>query len=90
GLAFATIVAFPFAAFVTLRALPRLAELRCFARFCTFDRFLLLAMIDPLVWLVLRNRASRPLTQIFALRRAGHPAFRAAASLVSDVNAERR
>jgi hypothetical protein len=35
-----------------LRALPRLAELRSFARFCTFDAFLRLAMIDPLV---LRN-----------------------------------
>jgi hypothetical protein len=31
-----------------LRALPRLAELRSFARFCTFDAFLRLAMIDPL------------------------------------------
>jgi hypothetical protein len=30
-----------------LRALPRLAELRSFARFCTFDAFLRLAMIDP-------------------------------------------
>jgi len=44
GLAPATVrfVAFPFAAFVTLRALPRLAELplRSFARFCTFDCFL--------------------------------------------------
>jgi hypothetical protein len=32
-----------------LRALPRLAELRSFARFCTFDAFLRLAMIAPLV-----------------------------------------
>jgi hypothetical protein len=31
----------------TLRALPRLAELRRFACFCTFARFLRLAMIDP-------------------------------------------
>jgi hypothetical protein len=31
----------------TLRPLPCLAELRSFARFCTFDAFLRLAMIDP-------------------------------------------
>jgi hypothetical protein len=51
GLALAT-VRFV-AALDTLRAFPRLAELplRCFAR-CTFDAFLRLAMIDPLV---LRN-----------------------------------
>ena len=38
-----------FAALATLRALPRLAEfaLRSFARLCTFDPFLRLAMIDP-------------------------------------------
>jgi hypothetical protein len=52
GLALATVrfVAF-FAALATLRSLPRLAEfpLRSFARFCTFDAFLRLAMIDPLV-----------------------------------------
>ena len=36
-----------FAALATLRALPRLAELRTFARFCTFDAFLRLAMIRP-------------------------------------------
>jgi hypothetical protein len=43
-----------FAALAPLRALPRFAEfaLRSFARFCTFDAFLRLAMIDPLV---LRN-----------------------------------
>jgi len=42
-------VAFAFADFATLRALPRLAELplRSFARFCTFDPFLRLAMIVP-------------------------------------------
>jgi hypothetical protein len=36
----------------TLRALPRLAKfpLRSFARFCTFDGFLRLAMIAPLGW----------------------------------------
>ena len=53
GLALATFrfVAFALADFATLRALPRLAEfpLRSFARFCTFDRFLRLAMIAPLV-----------------------------------------
>jgi hypothetical protein len=44
GFALATV---RFAAFATLRALPRLAEvpLRGFARFCTFDAFLRLAMI---------------------------------------------
>jgi hypothetical protein len=44
GLALAAV---RFAAFATLRALPRLAELRSFARFCTFDAFLRLAMIRP-------------------------------------------
>jgi len=46
GLAWATI---RFAAFATLRALLRLAEfaLRGFARLCTFDPFLRLAMIAP-------------------------------------------
>jgi hypothetical protein len=44
GLALATA---RFAAFATLRALPRLAELRSFARFCVFDAFLRLAMICP-------------------------------------------
>ena len=46
GLALAT-VRFIVAAFATLRALRRFAEvpLRNFARFCTFDRFLRLAMI---------------------------------------------
>jgi hypothetical protein len=54
GLALATV---RFAVFATLRALPRLAEfpLCSFARFCTFDAFLRLAMIVPLVWFVLRN-----------------------------------
>ena len=53
GLALATVrfVAFAFADLDALRALPRLAEvpLRNFARFCTFDRFLRLAMIAPLL-----------------------------------------
>jgi hypothetical protein len=42
-------LAFAFAALVTLRALPRLGEfpLRSFARFCTLDAFLRLAMIRP-------------------------------------------
>jgi hypothetical protein len=46
GFALATV---RFAAFATLRGLPRLAEfpLRSFARFCTFDCFLRLAIIDP-------------------------------------------
>jgi hypothetical protein len=49
GLALATVRFVAFAAFDTLRAFPRLAEfpLRSFARFCTFDAFLRLAMIDP-------------------------------------------
>ena len=50
GLALATVrfVAFALADFDTLRALARLAvfPLRSFARFCTFDPFLRLAMID--------------------------------------------
>jgi hypothetical protein len=47
----ATIGFVAFAALDTLRALGRLVEfpLRSFARFCTFDAFLRLAMIDPLV-----------------------------------------
>jgi hypothetical protein len=46
GFALATV---RFAALATLRGLPRLAEfsLRSFARFCGFDCFLRLAMIDP-------------------------------------------
>jgi len=50
GLALATVRFVAFAALDTLRALPRLAELplRSFARFCTFDAFLRLAMIAPL------------------------------------------
>jgi hypothetical protein len=42
-----TLIAVRFAAFATLRALPRLAELalRSLARPCTFDPFLRLAMI---------------------------------------------
>jgi hypothetical protein len=55
GLALATV---RFAAFAraALCGLPRLAELplRGFARFCAFDPFLRLAMIDSL-WLVRRN-----------------------------------
>jgi hypothetical protein len=49
GLALAAV---RFVALATLRALPRLAEfpLGSFPRFCTFDRFLRLAMIDPLGW----------------------------------------
>jgi hypothetical protein len=45
-----------FFARATLRTLPRLAEfpLRSFARFCIFDPFLRLAMINPR-WSVLRN-----------------------------------
>jgi len=49
GLALATVRFVAFAALDTLRAFPRLAELRSFAGFCTFDAFLRLAMIDPLV-----------------------------------------
>jgi hypothetical protein len=43
------LIAVRFAAFATLRALPRLAELalRSLARPCTFDPFLRLAMIAP-------------------------------------------
>jgi hypothetical protein len=51
GLALATVrfVGFPRADLATLRAFPRLAEfpLGSFPRFCTFDPFLRLAMIDP-------------------------------------------
>ncbi len=51
GLALATVrfVGFPRADLATLRALPRVAEfpLRGFARFCTLDRFLRLAMTEP-------------------------------------------
>jgi len=43
GLALATVFAC-----AALRALPRLAQFfRSFARFCTFDPFLRLAMTDP-------------------------------------------
>jgi hypothetical protein len=53
GLALATVrfVAFPLADLDTLRALPRVADflLGSFPRFCTFDRFLRLATVDPLV-----------------------------------------
>ena len=50
GLALATVrfVAFALADLDALRALPRLAEFR----FCTFDPFLRLAMVGPLVWFV--------------------------------------
>jgi hypothetical protein len=46
GLALATV---RFAAFATLRGLPRVADFPfgSFRRFCTFARFLLLAMIRP-------------------------------------------
>jgi hypothetical protein len=46
---FLRFVGFPRAALATLRALPRLAEfpLLRFARLCTFDAFLRLAMIAP-------------------------------------------
>jgi hypothetical protein len=49
GLALAIVRFVGFAALAALRALLRLAEfpLRNFARFCTFDAFLRLAMIDP-------------------------------------------
>jgi hypothetical protein len=49
GLALATARFVAFADFAAFRALPRLAEftLRSFARFCTFDPFLRLAMIEP-------------------------------------------
>ena len=49
GLALATVRFVAFATLDALRALPSLAEfpLRSFARFCTFDAFLRLAMIDP-------------------------------------------
>jgi hypothetical protein len=52
GLGRATVRFVAFAALDTLRALARLAELRSLAGFCTFDAFLRLAMIAPLV---LRN-----------------------------------
>ena len=49
GFALAAVRFVAFADFAILRALPRLAEfpLRSLARFCTFDRVLRLAMIDP-------------------------------------------
>jgi hypothetical protein len=47
GLALATVGFVAFAALAALRALPRLDELRSFTRFCTFDAFLRLAMIEP-------------------------------------------
>jgi hypothetical protein len=49
GLALATVRFVAFATLDALRALPRLAEfpLRSFARFCTFDAFLRLAMTEP-------------------------------------------
>jgi hypothetical protein len=52
GFAVATVRFGAFAALAALRALPRLAEfpLRSFARFCTFDPFLRLAMIAPAGW----------------------------------------
>jgi len=53
GLALATVRFVAFAALATLRALGRVAEfpLRRFARFGSFPRFFLLAMIEPL-WLL--------------------------------------
>jgi len=57
GLALATVrfVAFALPDLDALRALPRLADLRSFARFCTFDRFLGLAMIAiPPSWCALQ------------------------------------
>jgi hypothetical protein len=47
GLALITVRFVAFTALDILRALPRLAELRSFAGFCTFDAFLRLAMISP-------------------------------------------
>ena len=47
GLALATVGFARGTALAALRALPRLAELRSFARFCTSDAFLRVAMIDP-------------------------------------------
>jgi hypothetical protein len=67
-LALATVrfVDFPRAALATLRALPRLAEfpLLRFARLCTFDAFLRLAMIAPVPVGV--PQRIMPLTRIFA------------------------
>jgi hypothetical protein len=63
GLALATIGFVAFAAPDTLRALRRLAEFppRNFARFCNFDAFLRLAIIDsPLVSFELRTRSKDP------------------------------
>ncbi len=49
--ALAAVLFVAFAALDTLRGLPRLAEfaLRTFPRFCTFDAFLRLAMIHPVL-----------------------------------------
>jgi len=61
------LVAVRFAALATLRALPRLVEfaLRSFARLCTFDPFLRLAMIDPPVWLgLIKRQSAMPLQSI--------------------------
>jgi hypothetical protein len=67
GLALAAVRLVAFAALATLRALPRLAEfpLRSFARFCTFDAFLPLAMIAPLV---LRNDTTAQLAASYQTR----------------------
>jgi hypothetical protein len=43
-----------------LRPLPRLAELRSFARFCTFDAFLRLAMSSPWYCATIQRSNSRP------------------------------
>ena len=52
ALAAARFVAFPRTDPATLRALPRLAELRfrSLARLCTFDAFFRLAMVAPFGW----------------------------------------
>jgi len=50
--ALATVRFVAFADLDTLRALTRLAEFPRRARFCTFDAFLRLAIIAPLVWFV--------------------------------------
>jgi len=75
GLALATVrfVAFPRADLDSLLALPRVAEfpLGSFPRFCTFDRFLRLAMIDPLFWLMLR-KALMPDHQVPATYQTGY------------------
>jgi hypothetical protein len=65
GLALATVRFVAFAALDALRALLRLAELRSFARFCTFDAFLRLTIIAPLV---LRNDTTVQLAGCYQTR----------------------